>query len=160
MLNADEIASLAAGVAAANSRDGVFGAIERIASVRMKIAVFSVSTCNVAAMELERIYSSRPDVYPAGIRKSKRETAWGEQVLKEQRVFVGEGPLEMAAAFDDQERMASLGVRSIINVPVVVSERCLGVLNFARSVERVLPADVSLARVMALCASVVFMRVP
>ena len=109
MLGADEIASLVAGVAAANSRDGVFGAIERIASVRMKITVFSVSTCNVAAMELERIYSSRPDVYPVGIRKSKRETGWGKQVLKERRVFVGEGPLEMAAAFDDQERMASLG---------------------------------------------------
>ena len=37
--------------------------------------------------------------------------------MQRRQVFVGEGPLEMAAAFDDQERMAKLGIRWIINVP-------------------------------------------
>jgi GAF domain-containing protein len=49
----------------------------------------------------------------------------------------------MAAAFDDQERMASLGIRSIVNVPVVARDKTYGVLNFARSETRASAADLA-----------------
>ena len=78
-------------------------------------------------------------------------------MLQQRQVFVGEGALEMAAAFDDKEGMASVGVRSIINVPIVVQERCVGVLNFGRGVERVSPADVTLARFLALASTGAFL---
>ena len=92
----------------------------------------------------------------SGARTDKRQTSWGRQVLQEQKVFVGEGALEMAAAFDDKEGMSGVGVRSIINVPIVVQGRCVGVLDFGRGGERVSPADVTLARALGVAARPAF----
>ncbi len=110
-----DVASIAAAIASPDLPTSLLKAIERIATARIAVSIFSASRCFLDTVELERIYSSRPDVYPVGMRKSKRQTNWARYVLEDRQVFVGEGPLEMAAAFDDQERMASLGIRSIIN---------------------------------------------
>jgi hypothetical protein len=156
-LQGAEIAALSAALAAVDMRMALLRVVDGIAAARMQVVVFSAAICFHDATELERIYSSRADVYPIAVRKSKRETSWAQQVMRERRVFVGEGPLEMAAAFDDQERMASLGIRSIINVPVVVGDRCLGVLNFGRAVERVAPADVQIGRLLGLVSVAAFL---
>ena len=62
----------------------------------------------------------------------------------------------MAAAFDDQERMASLSMRSIINVPVALRAGGLAVLNFGLGVERIMPGDVTTARTLGVAASAGF----
>jgi len=156
LIGGDELAQLAEALARPRLASSVFGAIESIAARRMPLTVFSVSRCLLASTELERVYTSLPDVYAVGARKSKRETSWAQHVLRDRKVFVGEGPLEMAAAFDDQERMGSIGVRSIINVPMVVADRCVGVLAFGRSAERVPPEEVLLARFFGLAAVAAF----
>lgn len=155
-LHVGEIEQIRAAVAMADSRDAIFRAIEAIAVQRIEPSVFSASTFVAESMELERVYSSRPEIYAQGGRKNKRETRWGQLVLKERQVFVGEGSFEMAAAFDDQERMESLGIRSIINVPVVVRNRCIGVLAFGRSADRVRPSDVVIARLLGLASTPAF----
>ena len=151
-----EVASISAAIASSDLPASLFKAIERIAAAHMSVSIFSASKCFLDTTELERIYSSRPDVYPVGVRKSKRQTNWAQYVLKDRQVFVGEGPLEMAAAFDDQERMASLGVRSIINVPVVVRDQSIGVLNFARSELRVSAEEIAIGRLLGIAATVAF----
>jgi len=156
-LRIPDLISLSAAIASSDMPLSVFQAIERIAAARMRVSIFSASNCFADSLELERIYSSRPDVYPVGARKSKRLTNWAQYVLKDRRVFVGEGPLEMAAAFDDQERMASLGIRSIINVPVVARDKLLGVLAFARSETRVSAEDLANARLLGIAATVAFL---
>jgi len=52
--------------------------------------------------------------------------------------------------------MASLGIRSIINVPVVARDKLLGVLNFARSETRVSAEDLADARLLGIAATVAF----
>ncbi len=151
-----DVVSMSAAIASTDLPQSLLKAIERIAAARMAVSIFSASSCFLETMELERIYSSRPDVYPVGVRKSKRQTNWAQCVLKDRQVFVGEGPLEMAAAFDDQERMASLGIRSIINVPVVVRDQCIGVLNFARSDVRVSAEEIAIGRLLGIAATVAF----
>ena len=151
-----DVAALAAAIASADVTQSLFQAIERISVSRMRVSIFSASRCFLETMELERIYSSRPDVYPVGARKSKQQTSWAQYVLKNRQVFVGEGPLEMAAAFDDQERMATLGIRSIINVPVVIREQSMGVLNFARCEARVTAEEIAVGRLLGIAATVAF----
>jgi GAF domain-containing protein len=63
----------------------------------------------------------------------------------------------MAAAFDDQERMASLGIRSIVNVPVVARDKTYGVLNFARSETRASAEDLAYARLLGIAATSAFL---
>ena len=88
--------------------------------------------------------------YPVGGRKQKKATAWGQQVLIERRVFVGAGEAAITASFDDSALMFSLGVRSIINVPVVWRGACLGVLNFACPHSLVKAEQVAAARLLGL----------
>lgn len=64
--------------------------------------------------------------------------------------------IEMAAAFDDREKMAKASVRSIVNVPIVAREQCVGVLNCAIGADRVKPAEVTLARLLAIASIAVF----
>ena len=137
-------------------RGAVLDAIEQVAAARMQVTVFSASICFLDTLELERIHSSLPGAYAVGARKSKRETSWARHVMQKRQVFVGEGPLEMAAAFDDQERMAKLGIRSIINVPFALRDDGLGVLAFGRAAERISPAEITLARLLGLAASAGF----
>ncbi len=155
---AHELAELTAALASGDPRNAVLRVVERLSTARMQTVVFSASRCFLGSMELERVYSSRPDLYPVGARKTKRETGWAQQVMRDHEVFVGEGALEMAAAFDDQEQMARAGVRSIINVPIVVDRACVAVLAFARHAERVAPADVLLAKLFGIAATAPFVH--
>ncbi len=157
-LDAADLDALSTALAAAEPLPGVLRVIEAIAARRLGCHVFSASTCDVGNCELDRIHSSHPDLYPTGSRKSKRETPWATHVLEQRRVYVGEGTLAMATAFDDQARMESVGVRSIVNVPVVVGDVCLAVLNFGRRDERVSAGEVLLARTLGLVAAGAFVR--
>lgn len=155
-LHPGDVTALTDALAAADPRTAVLQAIQSIAAERMSVTMFSASRCHVGSLELERIYSSDTTAYPVGLLKSKRGTSWARHVIQNRQVFVGEGPLEMAAAFDDQDKMAKLGLRSIINVPMTLPGGELGVLNFGRALERVSPADVTLARFLAIAASAGF----
>lgn len=156
VLTDDERSRLGAARASTDALQAVLRVIADIAREKMAVSTFSATTCRPEALELERIFSSRPDAYPVGARKSKVGTSWAQHVMRDRKVFVGEGALEMAAAFDDQQRMASLGIRSIINVPILVGDRCIAVLNFGRDVERIEPADVHLARCLGEIATAAF----
>ena len=155
-LTASEIDALAAALASPGVRDGVLRVVERISVQRMRATLFTASTCDADSIQVTRIYSSRPEAYPIGATTDKRLTSWGQQVLRQRRVFVGEGSLAMAAAFDDQVGMEKLGVRSIINVPVVVNDRCLGVLNFGFAGDRVSAQALTVARLLAIASSAAF----
>ncbi|MEP7138661.1 MAG: GAF domain-containing protein [Caldimonas sp.] len=146
-----------AAVAHPDARDRVLRLIDRIASQRMAAIVFSASTCRAEALEVTRIYSSRADIYPVGETTNKRETSWGRHVLRDRRIFVGEGSLAMAAAFDDPAGMARSGMQSIINVPIVVKDRCLGVLNFGFGTDRIDWRQLSVARSLAILSIVAFL---
>ena len=108
---------------------------------------------DAAAMTVRRIYSSAPDAYPVGGAKPKRDTAWGRQVLLEQRLFIGEGEAAIRAHFGDHAVIIGLGLRSIVNVPVVHRRRCLGTLNFLWPEDTVRPEWVALATLLGLVAA-------
>ncbi|MCB4824806.1 GAF domain-containing protein [Roseicella aerolata] len=108
---------------------------------------------DAAAMTVQRIYSSDPLAYPVGGAKPKRDTAWGRHVLLEQRVFTGEGEAAIRAHFDDHAVIAGLGLRSIVNVPVVLRGLCRGTLNFLWAEEQVPAARVALAELLGLVAA-------
>lgn len=108
---------------------------------------------DAAAMTVRRIYSSAPEAYPVGGAKPKRDTAWGRQVLVEQRLFIGEGEAAIRTHFTDHAVIFSLGLRSIINVPVVHRGRCLGTLNFLWPEDTVRPEWVALAELFGLVAA-------
>jgi hypothetical protein len=110
----------------------------------------TVNAFDAAAMRLTRCYSSDPASYPTGGSKDKSGTAWGRHVLLERRVYVGEGTQAIRAAFDDHDRIAQLGLNSVINVPLVLGERCLGTFNLLMAAATVHADQVECAQTLGL----------
>ncbi|MEI2416578.1 GAF domain-containing protein [Orrella sp. JC864] len=127
-------------------------AIDSLAGAQLAHALFTVNRFDAPAMRVVRLYSSNPAAYPAGGSKDKRGTEWGRHVLLERRVFVGEGADAIRQAFDDHAAIAALGLRSVINVPVVLRQACLGTVNFLMRSEHVSAEQLGAARLAALHA--------
>ncbi len=158
VLSRADIDALAAAQASSQQPQELFAAIEKIGARMVGQCLFSVNAFRAATLEVERLYSSNPAAYPVGGRKQKKATAWGQQVLIERRVFIGEGDAAIQTYFSDAALMSSLGVRSIINVPVVWRDACLGVLNFACPLPVVEVRQVTAARLLALTAITGFLE--
>ncbi|SAI26472.1 Uncharacterised protein [Bordetella trematum] len=134
-----------------------FAAIDAYAAPVLDQRLCTANRFDAAAMQVQRLYSSQPGAYPPGGSKDKTGTAWGQQVLIEQRLFVGEGSEAIRNFFDDHDAIARLGLRSVINVPVVQAGRCLGTLNFLMKTERVGPQQLHAARLAAALALPLFL---
>lgn len=105
---------------------------------------------DAAAMTVQRLYSSDPIAYPVGGAKPKRDTAWGRQVLLERRLYCGQGAEDLRRDFADHAVILGLGLRSVVNVPIVTGGECLGTLNFLWAEERAGPRQVALAELLGL----------
>ncbi|MCR0985208.1 GAF domain-containing protein [Roseomonas populi] len=105
------------------------------------------------AMTVQRLYSSRPEEYPVGGRKPKRDTAWGRQVLLEARRFEGEGEGTIREHFADHGVILGLGLRSIVNLPIILGGRCVGTLNMLWPEPALVPERIEVARLLALLAA-------
>lgn len=147
-LTASQIGALKVAAAAPDQPQALLEAVARIAIESLGCALFTVMRFHENDMEVERLYSTNTATYPVGGRKAKRDTEWGRHVLTERQVLVGEGEAALRAAFDDHATIFGLGLRSMINVPVVYADTCLGTMNFSFRSEKV-PAD-AMATAMAL----------
>lgn len=105
------------------------------------------------AMTVQRIFSSRPSKYPVGGRKPKRDTEWGRQVLLEGRRFEGEGEAMIRAHFADHAVILGLGLRCIVNLPILVRGACVGTLNLLWPESTLDPAHIATTRLLALLAT-------
>lgn len=136
----------------------VFAAIDDWAHPVLQQALCTVNRFDAENVALVRLYSSDPVAYPPGGSKQKRGMPWGEHVLLNRRIYVGEGPDAIRASFDDHTAILSLGLQSVINVPVVVGDVCLGTVNFLMREARVQETHVSFARLAAYLAAPGFQR--
>ncbi|MDQ2779558.1 MAG: GAF domain-containing protein [Pseudomonadota bacterium] len=82
------------------------------------------------SVALERVWSSNPAAYPVAGRKRKRLTPWTQQLLRRAEIFIGEGEAALAQVFDDHAVIAGLGLRSVVNVPLLDDTgRCFATFN-------------------------------
>jgi GAF domain-containing protein len=120
--------------------------VDQIAMALLNRQLLTINIFHPQDMELERLYSSNPEAYPPGGRKQKRGTAWGQHVLIEQKIFVGEGSEAIQQSFDDHETIKRLGLQSIINIPISSDARCLGTLNILMTLPHVKPDHIETAQ--------------
>lgn len=84
--------------------------------------------------EVSRVYSTHPDVYPVGGRKrldaSQTSPVWLQQVIGDQRSFLGFNRDAVRAFFFDWPTIESLGCAAIVNTPVVHDGLTIGSINF------------------------------
>jgi len=109
--------------------------IDRTIRLDMPQAVVSVNLNATTAedpvneVQLQRVWTSHPEEYPAMGRKRKKLTPWTETLFVQGRVFVGEGREAVMRNFDDYALMAQLNLNSFINVPLAFDGRLIGTFN-------------------------------
>lgn len=88
------------------------------------------SGAQAETIDLQRIWSSRPAEYPVAGRKRKALTPWTRQLLLSSEIFLGEGPDALAQVFDDNRLILSMGLQSVMNVPLVRADgQCFATFN-------------------------------
>jgi hypothetical protein len=146
------------GLAACTDMDEALAHIER---ARQELLGPGMLTVNVDAtregdppgeFQLRRAWSSKPADYPVGGRKHKLPTPWTDQLLVRGEVFIGEGEDALAQVFDDAPRIVALGLRAVINVPLLGDGRCRATFNVLGERSRWAAKEVAVVRLMALLA--------
>ncbi|MGQ7248091.1 GAF domain-containing protein [Halomonas sp. V046] len=94
--------------------------------------LFTTMRFHQDSMEVERLFSTLPDIYAVSGRKPKRDTPWGDKVLIARQANVGFGADDIVWAFSDHETILGLGLLAVLNVPIVRGDRVLGTINFLR----------------------------
>lgn len=125
----DTLSAYALTVANASSRDEVCKAAEHAAAATIGHSLFTIMAFDRDQMEVERFYTSDPANYPAGGRKKKRDTDWGQFVLVDGQTYIGASDEDIRKNFDDHEVIASLGLCSVINIPIKQLGVTIGTMN-------------------------------
>ncbi len=124
-------------------------AIDTLAQRIFGHKLFTVMRQLAASNEVERIYSSNPAAYPVGGRKQKQGTRWGQIVLNEGKPFIARNDDELRASFPDHELILSLGIGSIMNIPVMFKGQCMGTMNISGEAGQYGEADIPPGRILA-----------
>jgi hypothetical protein len=109
----------------------LYAAIDALVQEVIGHRLFTLMRVHEASAEVERIYSSNTAAYPVGGRKEKRGTPWSRVVLDRGEVFVARTPDEVRGAFADYPLIESLGIGSIMNIPIGWRGRRLGTMNIS-----------------------------
>jgi hypothetical protein len=128
-LRIDDLAALVAALRGAERAEPVFRAVETLSADVIGHRLFTIMRFDPARAEVERVHSSQPAAYPVGGRKAKRDTAWSDHTLRDMKVFRASGVDAIRAAFDDHATILSLGLASVLNIPLVLGGRCIGTMN-------------------------------
>jgi GAF domain-containing protein len=128
-LRIDELAHLADALRGADRPPRIFRAVEALSAAVIGHRLFTIMRFDAERAEVERVHTSLPAVYPVGGRKNKKDTAWSNHTLRDMKVFRASEPEAIRATFDDHATIASLGLGSVLNIPLVLAGRCVGTMN-------------------------------
>jgi|SRR5690606_10308982 GAF domain-containing protein len=144
---------------ASKDPQALFAAVDDYVRVILRQTLCTVNRYEPEHERLTRLYSSNPSSYPVGGSKNKSGTAWGRQVLHERRLFIGQGEDAIRQSFDDHTIIHDLGLRSVINVPIVAQDTCLGTLNFLMQADTVDDSMIQWAQLAGLLATPGFLAI-
>ena len=133
----------------ASDATAAYRAIDALAERVYQHRLFTVTKSLHETKEVERVYSSNPRAYAIGGRKQKQGTEWGAQVLDRGEPLICHTPADIARVFADHELIFSLGIGSMINVPVLLGGRSFATMNMSHAGDRFSDDDLPTLRVLA-----------
>ena len=109
--------------------EALFQAVDAALKASVGHKLFTLLYVAPTGLRVKRIYTNMPKEYPVGGYKEVTATPWHEQVIKQQKPWVGYTAKDIEWAYFDHELIKSLGCESAMNVPVVYAGRVLGTMN-------------------------------
>lgn len=120
--------------------------------------LFTVLRYDAANGNVTRLYSNRPSEYPVSGTKHKGPTPWGEQVLKQGRYYLGRNAADIEWAFEDHALIASMGLESVLNLPIRVANTTLGTVNLLHVADYYDESHLDVGTILATLLAPVFMH--
>lgn len=105
----------------------------------------------------ERLYSSRPDLFPAGGRKAFRDAPTQRRVAETRRPYIGRDATDIRRDFPDHAKIFALDCESILNMPVLWRGRALGQVNLLHAAGHYLPQHLPGVRALVQMAIPAFL---
>lgn len=144
-----DLAAIAAHSAVQHEPSQLYAAVDALVQRSIGHKLFTIMRFHEATMEVERVYSSNTSAYPVGGRKPKRGTAWGQAVLDRGEVFIARDADEVRRTFEDYALIFSLGIGSIMNVPIGFRGKRLGTMNISNEASWFREEDAEAGRLIA-----------
>lgn len=145
-------------LASASQPSDVYLAAERVLSQRLGFGLFTMLVRTPDGEQVRRVHTSNPQAYPLQGCKRMGPTPWGDLVLKNRQCYVSDNAEGIRWAFPDHELIASLGLASVINVPLVAIGQVLGTINLLDVAGRYHEDDLALVRCVAPFMVAPFLR--
>jgi len=123
----EQILEILAALEKPGQPDVIFSALDCLTRSLVGHQLFTLLT--VDGDEVARVYSNRPAQYAVSGRKPMGRTPWGDLVLKNCKPYLGRDMEGIRWAFFDHALIESMGLGSVINIPVVYDGACLGTMN-------------------------------
>ena len=116
-----------------NSQFETYDDVLSAAQAAPGVLLFTVSAIADEGTSMARVFTTHPNVYPVGGKKTfagDTNPIWLEQVIRGHKPFFGPDAAAVRSFFFDHETIESLGCGAIINVPVVRGGEAIGSMNF------------------------------
>ncbi|HZH12625.1 MAG TPA: GAF domain-containing protein [Microvirga sp.] len=115
--------------ASSNQPNAVLEAAGEAFSKAVGHRLYTVTRNLAGGREVERIYSTNPDVYPVGGRKPVLPNAFTQQVREKMKPFLAKTPAGFIPLFPDHETITGLGLGCVMNLPIIFGGTVLGTVN-------------------------------
>ena len=106
--------------------------------------LFTLMAVDPQNQEAQRLFSSDPENYPVGGRKAMSKTPWGEKVIDGKTAWIGYSAEDIRWAYPDHELIATLGLESAINLPVIYDDVFIGSANLLHDANWYTPEDIEI----------------
>ncbi|WP_108660180.1 GAF domain-containing protein [Acuticoccus kandeliae] len=138
----EDILAILATQALPGQPEATYVALERLTHRLVGHKLFTL--LYVDGDEVARVYSSRPDEYPVAGRKPMAKTPWGDLVMTGQKPYLGADKAGIRWAFFDHALIESMGLGSVINIPVLYDGACIGTMNILDAEHHYKASDIDL----------------
>lgn len=118
-----------AALSAATAPQDPFVALHRLTADTVGARLFTVTTVEDNGRLARRSYTSHPAEYPVSGTKTVEPNRWTEVVLDRRETFVANRLAEIATVFPDHALIGSLGLGSVVNMPVILRGQIGATLN-------------------------------
>ena len=136
----------------AKTAEAVWRATHTLADSAVGTKLFSVMVIDWSKERSGRVYTSHPEQYPVSGTKPINRTHWFETIHAERKPFVANTIKDIAQVFPDHELIRSLGLGSVINLPIVLEDELAGTLNLLHEEHYYVPEHVASAKRLSLAA--------
>ena len=157
-LTTEDHLALCNALADAGNPADVYRAVERVLSQRLGFGLFTMLVRTPDGEQVRRVHTTDAQAYPLDGCKRMGPTPWGDLVLEHRQCYLARDAEGIRWAFPDHALIASLGLASAINVPVVAMGRVLGTINLLGAAGRYLDANIAVVRSVAPYLAAPFLR--